>query len=195
MRSICGSQRNAREAALANDIAKARQLQVLADTARAGAGDLAKIAEQEAKPVEAAEKARQAANGAGLAKSGLRPLAVGMPKMTWFGTDIYGTAQVSNTASHDIQVLRQVKKMAKSGEYEYITMNRSWKVSTGLDNAAGDLRPDIIGVRRDGRIDAFEIMSRSDSEKSLVKRLRDGLKTLPKERMGAPWVIPFPYSE
>ena len=139
---------------------------------------MAKIAEQEAKPVEAAEKARQAANGAGLAKSGLRPLAVGMPKMTWFGTDIYGTAQVSNTASHDIQVLRQVKKMAKSGEYDYSTMNRL-KVSTGLDEALAT-RPTSVASSH-GRIDAFQICLDLIG-KALVKRFRDGLKTLPKER-------------
>ena len=36
--------------------------------------------------------------------------------------------------------------MAQSGEYEYIVLNRSWKVSTGLKGAAGNLRPDIIGA-------------------------------------------------
>ena len=74
--------------------------------------------------------------------SGLQPLpAEGMLEMDWYGTKIYGAAQDTGTFGHDITVLDQVKQMAASGDYEYITMNRSWKVSTGLP------RPPAICVR------------------------------------------------
>ena len=50
-----------REAAIANDLNETIRLQALADAAKADAAKLGKIAEEEAKPVEAAEKVRKAA--------------------------------------------------------------------------------------------------------------------------------------
>ena len=83
--------------------------------------------------------------------------------------------------------------MAQSGEYEYITMNRSWKVTTGLKKAAGNLRPDIIGVRWNGIVDAFEVMSKSDEEEILLGRLNEGRQSLPATNRGTVRVIPYPY--
>ena len=82
--------------------------------------------------------------------------------------------------------------MAKSGDYEYITLNRSWKVTTGLDDASS-LRPDIIGVRRNGLVDAFEVQSQSDAYDALLIRLNKGMQTLPAKNQGSVRVIPFPY--
>ena len=61
MRNTCGSQKSASEAAIANDLNETIRLQALADAAKADAAKLGKIAEEEAKPVEAAEKVRKAA--------------------------------------------------------------------------------------------------------------------------------------
>jgi hypothetical protein len=125
--------------------------------------------------------------------SGLRPLVSDMPELIWNGTRILGKAQATKTPGHVLQIAKQVQRMAQSGEYEYITLNRSWKVSTGLKGAAGDLRPDIIGVRWDGVVDAFEVMSMSDDEADLLLRLNDGLRTLPNANCGRVRVIPYPY--
>lgn len=73
--------------------------------------------------------------------------------------------------------------MARSGKYEYITQQRSWRTATGRVGTSRKI-PDIIGVRHDGKVDAFEIESRSDNEASLRSRLKEGMNTLPEERRG-----------
>jgi hypothetical protein len=128
-----------------------------------------------------------------LPRSGLQPLVSDMPELNWNGTRILGTAQETQTPGHVLQIAKRVQKMAQSGEYEYITLNRSWKVTTGLDQAAGDLRPDIIGVRRNGVVDAFEVMSKRDTQTNLLRRLNEGIRTLPAQNRGAVRVIPYPY--
>ena len=125
--------------------------------------------------------------------SGLRPLVRDMPELTWNGTKILGKAQETHTAGHVRQIALQVQRMAHSCEYEYITLNRSWKVTTGLKDAAGNLRPDIIGVRRSGVVDAFEVMSKRDTVPSLIQRLNEGMNTLPVQNRGEVTVIRYPY--
>jgi hypothetical protein len=73
--------------------------------------------------------------------------------------------------------------MAQSGEYEYITMQRSWRTAT---NRVGQSKwqPDVIGVRRDGKVDAFEVRSDSQTRQELIDKLRAGRKSLPSERHG-----------
>jgi RHS repeat-associated protein len=123
-----------------------------------------------------------------LARSGLQPLVSDMPELVWNNTRILGKAQNTMTPGHAKVIARQVKNMAESGEYEYITLNRSWKVTTGLENASGR-RPDIIGVRRNGLVDAFEIKSKSDTKASLTKRLQEGMNTLPTRNQGSVHVL------
>jgi RHS repeat-associated protein len=127
-----------------------------------------------------------------LVKSGLSPLVSDMPELIWNGTRILGTAQETGTPGHVAAIARQVQRMAQSGEYEYITMNRSWKVTTGLKGAAGNLRPDIIGVRRTGVVDAFEVASKWDTVFDLARRLSEGMRTLPAQHQGITRVLPRP---
>jgi hypothetical protein len=61
----------------------------------------------------------------------------------------------------------------------------------GLEEASG-LRPDIIGVRRNGLVDAFEAMSKSDTKAALIKRLQQGVKTLPAKHQGSVAALPLP---
>ena len=126
-------------------------------------------------------------------RSGLRPLVSTMPRMNWSGTEIFGTAQKTRTVGHDTTVFYKVKQMAQSGEYEYIVMNRSLKVATGLEDATTRVHPDIIGVRWNGKIDVVEVLSPGQSEKGLLKQLEEALKTLPEANRGKPSVIPNPY--
>ncbi len=83
--------------------------------------------------------------------------------------------------------------MAQSGEYEYIVMNRSLKVATGLEDATTAVHPDIIGVRWDGKVDVFEVWSPGQTDEGLMKQLKMALKTLPKANQGMPRVIANPY--
>jgi hypothetical protein len=73
--------------------------------------------------------------------------------------------------------------MAVSGDYEYITIQRSWRTATGRVSESRRI-PDIIGVRRDGRVDAYEVKSSTDKEKELSQRLREGMQSLPAKNRG-----------
>ena len=78
--------------------------------------------------------------------------------------------------------------MARSGDYEYITIQRSWRTAT--DRVGQSRRiPDLIGVRRDGRVDAFEVRSKSDRRDEPRKRLREGMRSLPSKYRGQTQVL------
>lgn len=94
----------------------------------------------------------------------------------------------SKTPGHDATMERHARKMARSGEYEYITIQRSWRTATGRVSKSRKI-PDIIGVRRDGKVDAVEVRSKTDSERVLQRRLDDSMETLPPERQGETLVI------
>lgn len=50
-------------------------------------------------------------------------------------------------------------------------------------------RPDIVGVRKDGRIDLFEVPSKMDDPKILNNRMDEVLKILPEDRRGDKKII------
>ena len=102
---------------------------------------------------------------------------------------IYGQSSSSSTTpGHDRAIENQANRMAQSGTYEYVTMQRSWRTATGRVSRSGAI-PDVIGVRRDGRVDAVEVASRTDDPAALRSRLVDGMSTLPAGRRGTVSVI------
>ena len=102
---------------------------------------------------------------------------------------IYGQAGSSSTTlGHDETILETARALAKSGEYEYLTTQRSWRTATGRVGTSRRI-PDIIGVRRNGVVDGLEILSQSDLPKILENRLDEGRSTLPDWRQGDIFVI------
>lgn len=104
---------------------------------------------------------------------------------------IYGQAEKSSstTVGHAEAMNKLANKLAQSGDYEYITLQRSWRTATGRVGTSGSI-PDVIGVRRDGRVDAWEVQSKTDDPSVLRERLRSGLNSLPIEKQGQIQVIP-----
>lgn len=98
------------------------------------------------------------------------------------------TSSSSTTPGHDRAIANQADRMAQSGDYEYVVMQRSWRTATGRVSPSRAI-PDVIGVRRDGRVDAFEVASRTDDRAALQSRLQDGVNTLPANRRGTVTVI------
>ena len=93
------------------------------------------------------------------------------------------TRSSSTTPGHDKTMEAKALSMALSGDYEYITIQRSWRTATGRVSKSRRI-PDIIGVRRSGRVDAYEVESKTDKRKDLRQRLREGMQTLPAKRRG-----------
>ncbi len=102
---------------------------------------------------------------------------------------IWGQSRsTSTTPGHDSTMEAEARRMATSGEYEYVTMQRSWRTATGRVGSSTKV-PDVIGVRYNGEVDAVEVRSKTDKYKDLIQRLRKGMKTLPPEHRGEISVI------
>ena len=110
---------------------------------------------------------------------------------------IYGVPQTTQTPGHAAKVLATAINAAKTGNYEYLTLDLSWRTATGRLPKASDNRPDVIGVRiRDnvnpehtGQVDAWEVASRRDDPVDLQKKLDDDLGLLPVDRQGKGLVV------
>jgi hypothetical protein len=104
---------------------------------------------------------------------------------------VWGQAEhaASTTPGHAEAMNNLVNRLAATGEYEYVCIQRSWRTAT---NRVGPSRsiPDVIGVRRNGVVDAWEVQSATDIPDVLRQRLRDGMNTLPPARRGNIDVLP-----
>lgn len=89
----------------------------------------------------------------------------------------------SRTRGHDATMKAEAERMARSGDYEYVTIQRSWRTATGRVGKSRKI-PDVIGVRRDGKVDAVEVRSKTDKSHVLRQRLKKGMRTLPPARRG-----------
>lgn len=99
---------------------------------------------------------------------------------------IYGQGERSSskTLGHAEAMNNQVERMVESGQYESIYIQRSWRTATGEAGASTNI-PDVIGVRRDGVVDAFEVRSNTQTREQLDTKLAEDMKLLPKKRRGA----------
>lgn len=102
-------------------------------------------------------------------------------------TILLGTAQTveegAGETMHRLTVARLAHEAGKTGEYEYIVMNRSLKTATG-GLSADNRFPDITLVRRDGRVEMVEVRSNGQTAAELELKLEQMLETLPPERRG-----------
>jgi len=73
--------------------------------------------------------------------------------------------------------------LAKTGRYDYITVHQSWVTATGYVSKC-QYAPDIIGVRLDGKVDAFHILFACNDYDKAVRQLQKGMESLPEERRG-----------
>lgn len=102
---------------------------------------------------------------------------------------IWGQSKsTSKTRGHDAAMDAEAFSMATSGDYEYVTIQRAWRTATGRVSPS-TLIPDVIGVRRNGKVDAVEVRSHTDKTSKLMERLRRGRRTLPEKHRGEVKVI------
>jgi hypothetical protein len=83
----------------------------------------------------------------------------------------------NGTPGHWEAIQEQVEKMIKSGLYKEIYVNKGINLGTGL-NLSPNRRPDVFGIRLDGKIDLFEIPSKTDTVAALEARMLEVLKKL-----------------
>jgi hypothetical protein len=76
-----------------------------------------------------------------------------------------------------------VLQLAETGEYAYATIQRAWRTATGRQASSRNI-PDVIGVRKNSIVDAWEVMSKTDEFDILMLRLDEGMQTLPEALRG-----------
>ncbi len=103
---------------------------------------------------------------------------------------VYGEAQETGSDDettglnpHAETVRRIAEEQAKTGKYQYLTMDLAWRTATGRENPSG-FRPDIIGIRCDGKVDAWEVLSEGDTARELRSRLSSEMQRLPDDKQG-----------
>jgi RHS repeat-associated protein len=71
---------------------------------------------------------------------------------------------------HKIRTYREAIRMAKSGEYERVYVNRSLKTSTE-GKILSALRPDVAGVLKSGKLDVIEVPSPSQTPSAMMEKI------------------------
>jgi RHS repeat-associated protein len=113
------------------------------------------------------------------------------------GTPIFGTAQNTKSGDetelenlHAQTMMEQAEAAATTGKYRYIVMNRSvWTASNRT--ITGNLRPDLIMVRNDGKIDLVEVVSSSQSDQEMQQKLDGIAQTIPELLRGTTKTFPL----
>jgi hypothetical protein len=104
-----------------------------------------------------------------------------------YKTVLYGqTKSSSKTPGHENAMMNKAKEMGESGDYLYILLQRSWRTALDITYNHPLFRkiPDIIGIRKNGKIDAFEVKSNTDRTNILHNKLEQSMEALPKEMQG-----------
>ncbi|MCA8061006.1 DUF6531 domain-containing protein [Burkholderia sp. AU38729] len=110
------------------------------------------------------------------------------------GTKIYGKGQKDGTPGHDQFSEVIANKLAMSGKFKEIYLNRSYNFAT--DNAVSARRPDIMAVDVNGKVHAIEMASRTDMGaklRTLTSRNYDAMQNLPPNARGDILVFEHPY--
>lgn len=95
----------------------------------------------------------------------------------------------NGTEGHWETIQKKANELAGSGEYRKIYVNKG--LSNEIPNAKPNRRPDIMAVKPDGKIDQFEVPSKTDTVRGLYDRMMDNKKIIG-ERAGNVKVVPIP---
>ena len=96
---------------------------------------------------------------------------------------IVGKAQKTGTAGHAFRSYREAIKMAESGQYDEIWLNRAYSTATGTRTYPRQL-PDIIARRKTGQDDVVEVPSKTNRDRGLFRRNEQAMDQLPENQRG-----------
>lgn len=82
----------------------------------------------------------------------------------------------NGTVGHWETILDEVDVMKKSGDYKKIYVNKG--LSNEIPGAKPNRRPDVMGVRHNGRIDQVEVPSKTDDPADLIERMIDNQRII-----------------
>lgn len=94
-----------------------------------------------------------------------------------------GRTLETQKGDHATRVYREAIEMAKSGKYNKVYLNRGYIAATG-EKVSVNRRPDIIGIRKDGKVDVVEVQSKTDKEAILRGRNNEIIAQFPQNKRG-----------
>ncbi len=111
------------------------------------------------------------------------------------GTKIFGKGQKDGTPGHDQFSEVIANKLAMSGKFKEVYLNRSYNFANG--KGISGRRPDIMAVDMNGKVHAIELASKTDMGRkfpSLRTRNQDAMKNLPSIDRGSVIVLEHQYN-
>ena len=111
------------------------------------------------------------------------------------GTKIHGRGQVDGTPGHDQLSEAIANKLAMSGKFENIYLNRSYNFAKG--RGVSTRRPDVMAVEPNGKVHAIELASKTDVGsrfRALQMRNDQAMRGLPAQSMGEIFTFKHPYN-
>jgi hypothetical protein len=110
-------------------------------------------------------------------------------------TKIHGRGQVDGTPGHDQFSEAIANKLAMSGKFTDVYLNRSYNFASGRGVSAR--RPDIMAADINGKVHALELASKTDMGKklpTLTSRNHSAMNNLPGSKKGEVLVFEHPCS-
>jgi hypothetical protein len=110
-------------------------------------------------------------------------------------TKIHGRGQVDGTPGHNQFSEAIANKLAMSGKFKDVYLNRSYNFAKGPGVSAR--RPDVMAVDVNGKVHAIELASKTDMGKklpTLTSRNRDAMSGLPAQNRGRILTLEHPYN-
>ncbi|WP_372588202.1 RHS repeat-associated core domain-containing protein [Acidovorax sp. BLS4] len=93
------------------------------------------------------------------------------------GCEIFGEGQTTSGKDHASMSEQLADKLAATGRYVKLGIDLAVRTVTGVPTDPGK-RPDVTGLRKDGKVDIFEVPSPTDDLKKLQDKGNQTLKDL-----------------
>ncbi|MHA0917721.1 RHS repeat domain-containing protein, partial [Kosakonia cowanii] len=109
-------------------------------------------------------------------------------------TTIYGTGQVDKTPGHNQFSEVIANKLAMSGKFKEIYLNRSYSFANGKGISAR--RPDVMAIDINGKVHSIELASKTDMGRklpTLISRNETAMSNLPVNKQGEIILLEHPY--
>ncbi|MEW4370825.1 RHS repeat domain-containing protein [Paenibacillus kandeliae] len=106
----------------------------------------------------------------------------------WKSKIIYPSKPHTNkTSGHWEAMTEKAEELAKSDNIVKVYLNKG--IGNEIPGASPNRRPDVMAVRKDGKIDQYEVPSKTDNIPDLIKRMVDNQKIMG-ERAGDIYILP-----
>ncbi|MFP1767806.1 RHS repeat domain-containing protein, partial [Lonsdalea quercina] len=111
------------------------------------------------------------------------------------GTKIFGKGQKDGTLGHDQFSEVIANKLAMSGKFKEVYLNRSYSFANG--KGISGRRPDVMAIDMNGKVHAIELASKTDMGKklpTLTSRNDTAMSNLPLNKQGEVLVLEHPFN-